>query len=96
MDENTDLISAKIEIAGRLYPIKAKEAELEGIRAVANEVNEKVRSFQRAYPSKDKQDCLAMALLTYAVDRSMPADEEPKLRDQLAKAHKLLDSLIHP
>jgi cell division protein ZapA (FtsZ GTPase activity inhibitor) len=93
--EKPSVISAKIELAGRVYPIKAAEDELEQIRSIAREVDEKVQDFKRAYPSKDTQDCLAMTLLTYAVDKStLGEDGVERINDKLTKAHDLLDGLV--
>ena len=67
MDEK-ELKNIKVLIAGRPYPLKVEQAEEEAIRQIVKEVNDKVTDFQMAYNKKDKQDCLSMALLTYAVD----------------------------
>ncbi len=90
-----ELVSAKIELAGRVYPIKAGEAELEHIRSIAQEVDDKIQDFKRVYPSRDIQDCMAMTLLTYAVDSGGPEEEEmERIQDKLTRAHDLLDGLV--
>ena len=58
----------QVMIAGRTYPLKVKEQDMDAIKHVVEEINEKVKDFQLTYINKDKQDCLAMALLTYAVE----------------------------
>jgi cell division protein ZapA (FtsZ GTPase activity inhibitor) len=55
-------------IGGRPYPLKIKEGDEAAIRQIVKEVNDKITLFQNAYAKKDRQDWLAMALLTYAVD----------------------------
>ena len=62
------LKSMIVNIAGRSYPIKVQDEDKESIQKVVDDINEKVKDFQLTYINKDKQDCLAMALLTYAVD----------------------------
>ncbi len=57
-----------VVIASRPYPLKVKEEDEPAIRKIIKEINEKVNRFQLTYSNKDKQDCLAMAVLTYAVD----------------------------
>ncbi len=90
-----DVVSAKIELAGRVYPIKAGEAEIERIRAIAREVDDKIQDFKRVYSSRDIQDCMAMTLLTYAVDSSSPdEDEVERIHSKLIRAHDLLDGLV--
>jgi cell division protein ZapA len=66
MDE--PLKSMQVMIAGRTYPLKVKAQDMEAIKQVVEEINEKIKDFQLTYINKDKQDCLAMALLTYAVE----------------------------
>lgn len=62
------LKSMQIMIAGRSYPLRVKEEDMDAIKEVVEEINEKIKDFQLTYINKDKQDCLAMALLTYAVE----------------------------
>ena len=62
------LKSMQVMIAGRTYPLKVKEQDMESIKQVVEEINDKIKDFQLTYINKDKQDCLAMALLTYAVE----------------------------
>lgn len=96
MDEPTSIVSTKVELAGRKYPIKVQKDELDEIQRIAEEVNDKIRAFQESYPSKDIQDCLSMALLTYAVDKDLsPSDEDDgEVAEELDKAHALLDDLL--
>jgi cell division protein ZapA len=55
-------------LAGRAYPLKVSEEEEQMVYRVVSEVNEKIKNFQMTYNKKDKQDCLSMTLLTYAVE----------------------------
>ena len=55
-----------VHISGRTYPLKVKPGEESVISDVVGEVNDKVTELQSTYSSRDKQDCLSMALLTYA------------------------------
>lgn len=60
-------------IAGRPYPLRIAKEDESAIRKIARDLNEQVSRFQLKYPNRDKQDCLAMVLLTYAVDLHEPA-----------------------
>ena len=60
--------SIDVTIAGRAYPLKVTDEEESMVLRVTEEINEKVRNLQKTYQQKDKQDCLSMALLTYAVE----------------------------
>ena len=66
--ETNELVNITVVIAERSYPLKVKEEDVNKIRGIVEELNDKVTTFQKTYSRKDKQDCLSMALLTYAVD----------------------------
>ena len=61
-------IQVTVLIAGRPYLLKVNAADEVLIHRLAKEINDKSATFKAAQPSKDNQDCLAMALLTYAVE----------------------------
>lgn len=88
--------SIHIMIAGRTYPLKVKAEDENAIRDVVNEVNEKIKNFQLTYANRDKQDCLAMALLTYAVDFHKSAREanDNGLAERLGALERLLDEVL--
>lgn len=88
-----------VVIAGRPYPLKVQDRDEPSIRKIVNEINEKVNDFQLTYTNKDKQDCLAMAALTYAVDNyktrlSNVALEDDVLVQRLENIDILLDQLL--
>ena len=66
-DEESKQIS--VIIAGRGYPLKIKENEEEVIMSIAEEVNRRIREYQEAYPNREKQDWLSMAILSYAIEK---------------------------
>ena len=97
--EEKDSRQLTCTIAGRPYPLKIKASDEPIIRRVVKEVNEKVNKFQLTYPSREKQDCLAMALLAYAVDlnkaSSQPkAPSSPELSKKLTHLEALLDEAL--
>ena len=75
---NGELHRMQVVIAGRSYPIRVHPSDTEVIKKIVDEINSKVRDYQSTYANKDKQDCLAMALLTYGVDlyRNDQSEEE--------------------
>lgn len=87
-------------IAGRPYPLKIKENDEPAIRRIVKEINDKINQFQLTYANKDKQDCLAMAILTYAVDlhkymqAEPPSLPDPDLDNKLTQIDELLDKLL--
>ncbi|WP_350177305.1 cell division protein ZapA [Phaeodactylibacter sp.] len=84
-------------IAGRPYPLKIDVADEPAIRKIVKEVNEKINRFQLTYTNKDKQDCLSMALLTYAVDLHKARNSggnDPALSGKLFQLEALLDQML--
>ncbi len=71
------IIQITVLIAGRPYLLKVNAADEVLIHQLAQEVNDKVAAFKTAQPSKDTQDCLAMALLTYAVEHHRSNEKKP-------------------
>lgn len=64
MDES---LKIKVAIAGRVYPLKVKNAnEEEGMRKAAKHINSLVTKFEKNYAVDDKQDVLAMCALQFA------------------------------
>jgi cell division protein ZapA len=68
MTNEKDIVRITVQIAGRPYPLKVKTTDEVAVREVIKELNDKINKFQVMYIQKDRQDCLAMTLLTYAVD----------------------------
>lgn len=84
-------------IAGRPYPLKIDVADEPAIRKIVKTVNEKINRFQLTYTNKDKQDCLSMALLTYAVDLHKAKNSggnDPALSGKLFQLEALLDQVL--
>ncbi|MFK7808049.1 MAG: cell division protein ZapA [Saprospiraceae bacterium] len=108
MDEK-ELKNITVLIAGRPYPLRVEEADEASIIKIVKEVNDKITNFQMSYNKKDKQDCLSMALLTYAVDlhkwrtgkqqldNQETNTEDPNLKivaDKMDNLNQLLDNLL--
>lgn len=84
-------------IAGRSYPLRVKENDRESIQEVVDEINEKIKDFQLTYINKDKQDCLAMSLLTYAVDlhKLKQSDSESQLLStKIGRLENMIDNVL--
>lgn len=95
--DSEDLVNLTVLIAGRPYPLKVRRAEQMTITAIAKEVNDKISHYQITYKNKDKQDCLSMAAMTYAVDlqRSQLAmNRYNSIDSKLLELEDLLDQLL--
>lgn len=91
--------SITVLIAERPYQLKIHGPDEASFLAVVRMVNEKVREYQDEYPNRDKQDCLAMAALFFAVlarkEQLIPpaSDEDPEVSEKLQQLDDLLDEL---
>jgi len=65
MTEN--MLSIKVQIAERFYPLKIKRQDEEKIRKAARLINEKVLQYKQRYTDKDTQDFMAMAALQFVI-----------------------------
>lgn len=83
-------------IAGRGYPLKVKEGEEDVIMSIAEEVNKRIREYQEAYPNREKQDWLSMAILSYAMERyqSEKSLTDAKLMQRFSEVENYIDELL--
>ena len=65
---NKEMLSIKVQIAERFYPLKIKQQDEEKIRKAANLINDKVLQYQQRYTDKDAQDFMAMAALQFVIN----------------------------
>ncbi len=83
-------------IEGRTYPLKVNEEDAASMLKIVEEVNESLKSLHVSYPQKDRQDCMAMALLTYAVKlyESRADSLSPDIQEKLEVMDRLLDDVM--
>lgn len=91
-----EMKSITVLIASRPYPLRIKEEDEKRIKGIVKDINDKISKFQMTYAQKDKQDCLAMALLTYAVDlqKQREQTEDSLIMRHLEQIEALVDSAI--
>ena len=94
-----NMIKITVILAGRPYPLRIKAADEPAVRKIVKEVNDKITTFQSAYPGRDKQDGLSMTILTYAFDlyklRQDRSDaQESGVNSHLNRIDDLLDQLL--
>ena len=61
------MLSIKVQIAERFYPLKIKKQDEEKIRKAARLINDKVLQYKQRYTDKDPQDFMAMAALQFVI-----------------------------
>lgn len=98
MSEVPNSKNINVMIAGRSYPLRIKSEDEVAIRRIVDEINEKIKEFQLTYKNRDKQDCLSMALLTYAVESHKKTVADPEVEkeisDRIKSLNTYLDSIV--
>jgi cell division protein ZapA len=61
-----ELLSIKVSIANRNYPLRITKEEHEKVMRAAEDINKRMKEFEENYAVKDKQDLLAMCALQFA------------------------------
>lgn len=92
-DKNKKL---NIVIGGQSIPITATPGEIDMLKNVEAEINEKLLGLKRTYPHLDPQKCLAMVTLTYAMEaehKEQPEDSS-LVTEKLNALNKKLASAL--
>jgi cell division protein ZapA (FtsZ GTPase activity inhibitor) len=91
-----ELKQITVLIAGKPYPLKVETADEAVVLQLVNDINERVTTFQIQYPTKDKQDCLAMTLLSTVVEqfkaKQLPSPDE-KMSTRMHSIEAFIDKL---
>lgn len=72
-----ELLSIKVSIANRTYPLRITHEEQEKVLQAAENINKRIKDFEDNYAVKDKQDLLAMSALQFASE-AMGASKQEK------------------
>ena len=92
------LLSIKIKIADRDYPMKVEQHEEQGLRLAGKIVNERLREFQKSFGIDDKQDLLAMVVFETMVEKIKleggNSKESTDMTERLQRLNQLVENLI--
>jgi cell division protein ZapA (FtsZ GTPase activity inhibitor) len=87
-------------IGGRSYNLQVESGEEKTVRDATELIKDKVAQIESRYPHKDKQDVLAMTLLTLHVDamknRVRNSLDQEVLTDRLHNLELMADALVSP
>lgn len=94
--DSEEMKSITVLIASRPYPLRIKIEDEKRIKDIVKDINEKISDFQLTYTQKDKQDCLAMSLLTYAVDlqKQQEQSEDSLIMKHLDRLENAIDAAL--
>ncbi len=91
-----DMLSIKVQIAERFYPLKIKRQDEEKIRQAARLINDKVLQYKQRYTDKDTQDFMAMATLQFVISL-LDCEQQQNvvsLEEELGNLSSELDELL--
>ena len=91
-----DMLSIKVQIAERFYPLKIKRHDEEKIRKAARVINDKVLQYKQRYTDKDTQDFMAMAALQFVISLIDCEQQQNvvSLEEELGSLSSELDDLL--
>ncbi len=75
-----DLLSVKLKIGDREYPMKVKPDEEERVRNAGKYINDRLKSYRSKFGIDDKEDLLAMVAFDCMVDK-LKSDESSSAVD---------------
>ena len=91
-----NMLSIKVQIAERFYPLKIKRQDEEKIRKASKLINDKVLQYKQGYTDKDAQDFLAMAALQFVINLIDCEQQQNvvSLEEELGSLSSELDELL--
>jgi cell division protein ZapA (FtsZ GTPase activity inhibitor) len=94
-----ELLSVKVSIANRNYPLRITSEEQEKVTRAAENINNRIREFEDNYAVKDKQDLLAMCALQFASEAMVPkqnsVDQAKKeIHENISYLNMLIDEYL--
>ncbi|RLD70216.1 MAG: cell division protein ZapA [Bacteroidetes bacterium] len=91
-----DMLSIKVQIAERFYPLKIKRQDEEKIRKAARLINDKILQYKQRYTDKDSQDFMAMAALQFVISLIDCEQQQNvvSLEEELGSLSSELDELL--
>ena len=91
-----DMLSIKVQIAERFYPLKIKRQDEEKIRKASKLINDKVLKYKQRYTDKDTQDFMAMAALQFVINLIDCEQQQNvvSLEEELGSLSSELDELL--
>ena len=94
-----ELLSIKVSIATRNYPLRVTKEEQESTMRAAENINKRIKDFEENYAVKDKQDLLAMSALQFASEAmgaKQNSNEQTKkeIQENIFSLNQLIDGFL--
>ncbi len=80
------LISVSVTLVGRVFPLKVTQEEASQLKNLEAKLNDKIKSFQKLYPTRDLVDHVLMTLLSLEFENmSNPSLEIVGVKEKISK-----------
>ena len=98
-----ELLSVKVSIANRNYPLRITGEEQEKVTRAAENINKRIKDFEDNYAVKDKQDLLAMCSLQFASEamghgkkgqKQQDHNQQQELTDEVSQLSEMIDDYL--
>lgn len=94
-----ELLSVKVSIANRNYPLRITGEEQEKVMRAAENINKRIKDFEDNYAVKDKQDLLAMCALQFASEavgakQNTSESSKTEIQDNIATLGLMIDEYL--
>ena len=94
-----ELLSVKVSIANRNYPLRISSEEQEKVLRAAENINKRIKDLEESYAVKDKQDLLAMCALQFASEamgtKHNTSDQSKKeIQENISFLHQMIDEYL--
>jgi cell division protein ZapA len=93
-----ELLSVKVSIANRNYPLRITSEEQDKVLRVAENINRRIKELEDNYAVKDKQDLLAMCALQLIseamVTKPNPGESKKEILENISDLNLLLDEYL--
>lgn len=101
--EESKLLNIHVTICDRPYRLKVKPEEEEIVRKAARIIDEKIKDLQMQHAGNDKQDYLAMTVLTMMVEQLGAEQKQPEpiiaetdFSAELEQLNQQISKALHP
>ena len=89
-----DILSIKIKIGDREYPMKVRPEEEQRVRNASKQINEKLKSYREQFGIDDKEDLLAMVAFDCLVSKMKTEEQSSAIDGTAADQLDQLENLI--
>jgi cell division protein ZapA len=94
-----ELLSVKVSIANRNYPLRITAEEQEKVLRAAENINKRIKDFEENFAVKDKQDLLAMCALQFASEamgakQNNSESSKKEIQERFSDLNKMIDEYL--